>query len=596
MQETTWLREPIVVVLGHVDHGKTSLLDKMRGTIVAQREAGGITQHIGASLFPYDAVVEACRRLLGEVRAQIRLPGLLFIDTPGHAAFANLRKRGGSVADMAILVVDVMQGVQEQTVESIQLLRSRRTPFVVALNKIDMIPGWRPVPDAPLKEALARQDRRVVEELETRAYMLVGELSKLGFTADLYTRITDFRRTLAIVPVSAKTGEGIPDLLLVILGLAQTFMAKQLTVSEDRFEGVVLEIVEEEGLGATANVVVSSGVLSEGDTIAAIGRRGPVVTKVRALLMPKPLDEMRDPRDRFRRVRSVRASSGVKVVAEGLEEVFPGSPLVLVREESQLSEIERMLEEELAEFRITTDKVGLVVKADTIGSLEAIVNFLRERNIPIRLADIGKVSKRDVVEAEVVRRKDPYLGNILAFNVDVDKEIELEANSKGVRIFKGTVLFRLVDEYVGWVEERRREEEEAEFGKLVKPGKVKFLEGFVFRRSDPAIFGVEVLAGEIAPGVPLVNSSGRHVGEIHQIQESGRPISRATVGMKVAISIRGVTVGRQVKEGEVLYVAVPERDARLLLSKFSSRLDEGSRRTLDELVSIMRSQNPLWAR
>jgi len=255
-----------------------------------------------------------------------------------------------------------------------------------------------------------------------------------------------------------------------------------------------------------------------------------------------------------------------------------------------------MLEEELAEFRITTDKVGLVVKADTIGSLEAIVNFLRERNIPIRLADIGKVSKRDVVEAEVVRRKDPYLGNILAFNVDVDKEIELEANSKGVRIFKGTVLFRLVDEYVGWVEERRREEEEAEFGKLVKPGKVKFLEGFVFRRSDPAIFGVEVLAGEIAPGVPLVNSSGRHVGEIHQIQESGRPISRATVGMKVAISIRGVTVGRQVKEGEVLYVAVPERDARLLLSKFSSRLDEGSRRTLDELVSIMRSQNPLWAR
>ncbi|MFZ8858198.1 MAG: translation initiation factor IF-2, partial [Candidatus Caldarchaeales archaeon] len=326
MQAATRMREPIVVVLGHVDHGKTSLLDKMRGTIVAQREAGGITQHIGASLFPYDAVVEACRKLLGEVRAQIRLPGLLFIDTPGHAAFANLRKRGGSVADMAILVVDVMQGVQEQTVESIQLLRSRRTPFVVALNKIDMIYGWSPVPGAPLKETLARQDRKVVEELETKTYMLVGELSKYGFTADLYTRITDFRRTLAIVPVSAKTGEGIPDLLLVILGLAQTFMAKQLTVSEDLFEGVVLEIVEEEGLGVTANVVVSSGVLSEGDTIALIGRKGPVVTKVRALLMPKPLDEMRDPRDVFKRVKSVRASAGVKVVAEGLDEVYPGSP------------------------------------------------------------------------------------------------------------------------------------------------------------------------------------------------------------------------------------------------------------------------------
>jgi translation initiation factor 5B len=596
MQAATWMREPIVVVLGHVDHGKTSLLDKMRGTIVAQREAGGITQHIGASLFPYDAVVEACRKLLGEVRAQIRLPGLLFIDTPGHAAFANLRKRGGSVADMAILVVDVMQGVQEQTVESIQLLRSRRTPFVVALNKIDMIYGWKPVPGAPLKETLARQDRKVVEELETKTYMLVGELSKYGFTADLYTRITDFRRTLAIVPVSAKTGEGIPDLLLVILGLAQTFMAKQLTVSEDRFEGVVLEIVEEEGLGATANVVVSSGVLSEGDTIALIGRKGPVVTKVRALLMPKPLDEMRDPRDVFKRVKSVRASAGVKVVAEGLDEVYPGSPVLPVRGESDLPEIERRLEEELAEFRIATDKIGIVVKADTIGSLEAIVGYLRERNVPIRIADIGKVSKRDVVEAEVVRRKDQYLGNILAFNVDLDREVELEANSKGVRVFRGTVLFRLVDEYLSWVEERKREEEEAEFGKLVKPGKIRFLEGFVFRRSDPAIFGVEVLAGEIAPGVPLVTASGRHVGEIHQIQESGRPISKATLGMKVAISVRGVTVGRQVKEGEVLYVAVPERDARLLLSKFSNRLDDGSRKALEELVTLMRVQNPLWAR
>jgi translation initiation factor 5B len=497
---------------------------------------------------------------------------------------------------MAILVVDVMQGVQEQTVESIQLLRSRRTPFVVALNKIDMIYGWKPVPGAPLKETLARQDRKVVEELETKTYMLVGELSKYGFTADLYTRITDFRRTLAIVPVSAKTGEGIPDLLLVILGLAQTFMAKQLTVSEDRFEGVVLEIVEEEGLGATANVVVSSGVLSEGDTIALIGRKGPVVTKVRALLMPKPLDEMRDPRDVFKRVKSVRASAGVKVVAEGLDEVYPGSPVLLVRGESDLPEIERRLEEELAEFRITTDKIGIVVKADTIGSLEALVGYLRERNVPIRIADIGKVSKRDVVEAEVVRRKDQYLGNILAFNVDVDREVELEANSKGVRIFRGTVLFRLVDEYLSWVEERKREEEEAEFGKLVKPGKIRFLEGFVFRRSDPAIFGVEVLAGEIAPGVPLVTASGRHVGEIHQIQESGRPLSRATVGMKVAISIRGVTVGRQVKEGEALYVAVPERDARLLLSKFSNRLDEGSRKALEELVTLMRVQNPLWAR
>ncbi|MEN3047173.1 MAG: translation initiation factor IF-2 [Candidatus Caldarchaeales archaeon] len=591
-----WTREPIVVVLGHVDHGKTSLLDRMRGTIVAAREAGGITQHIGASFFPYDAILETCRKLLGEVRADIRLPGLLFIDTPGHAAFANLRRRGGSVADLAILVVDAIQGVQEQTVESIQLLRSRRTPFVVALNKVDLIPGWRPVSGAPLKETLSRQHQKVVEELERRTYALVGELARYGFTADLYIRIRDFTRTLAVVPVSAKTGEGIPDLLLLMIGLAQAYMTKRLEVSEEGVEGVVLEVVEEVGLGATANVILSSGVLREGDRVVMMGRRGPVVAKVRALLLPKPLDEMRDPRDVFKRVESVRAAAGVKLVAEGLDEVYPGSPVLGLKRDEELDSVVARLREELEEFRITTDKIGVVAKADTLGSLEVLVNYLKERGVPIRLADIGDVSKRDVVEAEVVHTKDKFLGNVIAFNVDVDRELELEANSRGIRVFRGEVLFRLVDEYLNWVAERKREEEEAEFGKLVKPGKIKFLEGFVFRRSDPAIFGVEVLAGEIAPGVRLVSSSGRQVGDVHQIQEMGRPLPKATAGMKVAISIRGVTVGRQVKEGETLYVLVPERDARLLATKFASRLDEQSLRALEELIGLMRRADPLWAR
>ncbi|MDW8041633.1 MAG: translation initiation factor IF-2 [Nitrososphaerota archaeon] len=590
-----WTREPIVVVLGHVDHGKTSLLDRMRGTIVATREAGGITQHIGASFFPYDAVVETCRRMLGEVRAEIKLPGLLFIDTPGHAAFANLRRRGGSVADMAILVIDVTQGIQEQTVESVQLLRSRKTPFVVALNKVDMIPGWKPVPGAPLKDTLSKQHQRVVEDLDRRVYSLVGELARYGFSADLYTRIKDFTKTLAIVPVSAKTGEGIPDLLLLMMGLAQVYMSKRLEVSE-QVEGVVLEVVEETGLGTTANIVLSSGLLREGDKIAMMGKMGPVVTRVRALLLPKPLDEMRDPRDVFKRVQQVRAAAGVKVVAEGLDEVYPGSPVFGIRGEGELDEVVTRLREELEEFKVTTDKIGVVVKADTLGSLEVLVNYLKESGVPIRLADIGDVSKRDIVEAEVVQLKDKYLGNVIAFNVDVDERTELEANSKGIRVFKGNVLFRVVDEYLTWVEERRREEEEAEFGKLVKPGKIKFLEGFVFRRSDPAIFGVEVVAGEIASGVKLVNVSGRSVGEIHQIQDMGKPLSRASAGMKVAISIRGVTVGRQIKEGETLYVNVPEKDARLLVVKFADRLDEPSLKTLEELTAIMRKVNPLWAR
>jgi translation initiation factor 5B len=590
------LREPIVVVLGHVDHGKTSLLDKMRGTVVAAREAGGITQQIGASLFPLDAVVETCRALLGEVKVELKIPGILFIDTPGHAAFANMRRRGGSVADLAILVIDVTKGVQEQTIESVRLLRSRKTPFVVALSKIDLIPGWRTVEGAPISKALANQSGAVIDELEKRIYLLAGELSQYGFQADLYTRIKSFAKTLAIVPVSAKSGEGIPDLLMLILGLAQVYLRDRLAFREDGCEGVVLEIVEEEGMGATVNAVISNGVLRVGDRITLLGKDGPFLARVRALMMPKPLDEMRDPRDRFKMIEEVAASAGVKIVAEGLEKAFPGSPIYGLRGEEDVQEVFERLTADIGEFRLSTDKIGVVVKADSLGALESLVAYLHERGLSVRLADIGEVSKRDVMEASIVREKDEFLGVILAYNVDVPRNIEIEAANRGVKIFRNPVLFRLIEEYVDWVEKTKSERERAEFEKLVKPGKIRLIEGMVFRRSNPAIVGVEVIGGVITPRINLMNEEGKIVGTIMQIQDMGKAIPAATAGMKVAISMKEPTIGRHIKENEVLYVAIPESDARLLSSVFINKLDEQSRKILEEVLNINRRINPLWAR
>ncbi|HIQ28938.1 MAG TPA: translation initiation factor IF-2 [Candidatus Caldiarchaeum subterraneum] len=591
----TRLRHPIVVVLGHVDHGKTSLLDRMRGTIVAAREAGGITQHIGASIFPLEAIVETCKQLLGEVKARLEIPGLLFIDTPGHAAFSNLRRRGGSIADMAILVIDVMKGVQEQTRESIQLLKARRTPFIVAANKIDMIPGWRPVEGASFREAFEKQSRAVQEDLEARIYQLIGDLSFFGFRADLYTRISNFTTTLAIVPVSAKTGEGVAELLLLILGLAQQFMKSQIEYHEGPGQGVIFELVEEEGLGITANVILHDGVVRVGDRLAYLSKSGPTVTKVRALLLPKPLDEMRDPRDRFKNVEEVKAAAGVKVVAEGFEDAVPGSPVQVVMGGDEKTALDR-ISEELGEFVVSTDKVGVVLKADTLGSLEAAFNYLKERGVSVRMADIGDVSKKDIVEAEVVRRKDDLKGVILAFNVYVDEDLEKDANSRGVRIFKGDVLFRLVEDYLNWVEEQVRMRTAAEFGSLVKPGKIKVLKGYVFRRSNPAIVGVEVVAGVVKPGYKLVNKAGRVVGTIAQIQDRGIALPEAEKGKQVAVSVREATVGRTIHEEEELYVAIPERDARQLIQNYLHMLDQDAAKTLSELVEIMRKSNPLWAR
>ncbi len=571
----------------------TSLLDRMRGTVVASREAGGITQHIGATLFPLKAVEETCRVLLGKLPVKLEIPGILFIDTPGHAAFSNLRKRGGSIADMAILVIDIMKGVQEQTKESIQLLRSRKTPFVVALNKIDLIPGWRPIFNAPFQTTYQSQQRVVAEELDMKVYNLMGELSFLNFKSDLYTRIRSFAETVAIVPVSAKTGEGIPDLLLIILGLAQQFMKQRLQRVEGRGEGVILELVEEEGLGPTANVVLHIGSLKVGDKIAYLSRSGPAVTKVKTLLMPKPLEEIIDPRERLKAVEEVRAAAGVKVVAEGFGEAVAGSPiLVVVNEPEDLQKIA----EEAQEFIISTDRIGVVLKADTLGTLEAAVNYLKEKGILIRVADIGEVSKRDVVEAHVVRQKDELLGVILSYNVKVDHEIKREANSKGIRIFEGSVLFRLVEEYQKWVEETLYQRRLAEFETLTKPGKIKILKDYIFRRSEPAIVGVEVIAGEIRPGIRLVNVSGKVVGTLSQIQDRGQPLPSAKTGAKVAISIKEGVVGRNIHGDETLYVFVPERDARQLLFSYASMLDVDGLKALEEFVEIMRRQNPLWAR
>ncbi len=591
------LRSPIVAVLGHVDHGKTTLLDKMRGTLVAAREVGGITQHIGASMFPLDAIIETCKTLLGEVKVKkLEIPGLLFIDTPGHAAFANLRRRGGSLADLAILVVDINEGVQEQTRESIELLRARKTPFVVAATKIDLIPGWRPQGTVPFLKAFQAQSELVREDLQNRIYTLMGDLSFYGFSADLYYKIKDFTKTLAIIPVSGKTGEGIPDLLLVLLGLAQAFMKEQLMVGEGPAEGAVLEVLEEEGIGPTINAIISDGVLRVGDRIALMGVNGPFTTRVRALLLPKPLDEMRDPRDRFNRVEHVQAAAGVKIVAEGLGEAIAGSPLYVVDSPEREKEILERIRSEVGEIILSTDKVGVVIKADTLGTLEAAILALKERNIPVRRAGIGDISKRDIVEAEVVRMKDEFKGVILAFNVKVNPDLETDAKNRGVRIFKERVLFRLIENYLNWVEEETRKRRLRAFESLIKPGKIKILEGYVFRRSEPAIVGVEVLAGMIKPKYPLMNEKGKVVGTIAQIQDRGQSIPQATKGMKVAISMREPVIGRHVREGETLYVAVPENDARLLLREYNDMLEEDARKALEEIVEIRRKIDPLWAR
>ncbi len=578
------IRQPIVSVLGHVDHGKTSLLDYIRGSTVVEREAGLITQHIGATEVRIEHIYEVCADLIGEKKFSV--PGLLFIDTPGHQSFTSLRARGGSLADLAVLVVDVREGMKPQTVESLSILKRFKTPFVVALNKIDLIPGWISHPDKPFVPSLRDQNEDVKEELDNSLYSLSARLHHEGISGERYDRIDDFTKNFAIVPVSAKTGEGVPDLLLVLIGLAQRFLESELNTEEGPGRGTILEVKEERGLGPALDVIVYSGTLARGDTVALGTTSKPLVTKVKAVLKPRPLDEIRDPREKFDSVKAVSAAAGVKVICQSLEGVVAGAPLKVIMgdKDAVLKEIE-----EETRLSIPTNETGIMIKADAIGSLEALAYEAQNVNIPIKKFEVGAISRRDIVEASSYT--DPLHKVIFGFNVDVLPEVREAVLTYGTKVFTNDVLYRLFEDYQKWVEEQKRDIETSKRSKFAFPGKVKILPNCVFRVSKPAIVGVRVLSGRIRPGQTLISVDGREVGKIRSIRSGEDALREAIMGAEVAIGIEGATVGRQINVEDILYVEIPESRVKDL-ENFELNADE--RMTLEELLRIKRKDDRFW--
>ena len=580
------IRQPIVSVLGHVDHGKTTLLDRIRGTGVAGREAGGITQHIGATEVPLATIRAVCGDLVKG--KSFRIPGLLFIDTPGHVAFSTLRARGGALADLAVLVIDINEGFRPQTIESLNILKRYKTPFVIAANKIDLVPGWRKHEGQPFVASYEDQPRSARDELDRRMYDLVGRLFEHGFSAERYDRIEDFTMNLALVPVSAKLGEGIPDLLLMLIGLAQRFLEGQLATEDGPAVGTILEVKEEKGLGITADAIIYQGTLSKGDTIAFGTTGKPKTAKVKALLKPKPLDEIRDPQERFDSVTSVSAASGVKILGTGLAHAVAGAPLRAVT-----GDLKENLEEIAKESQVSieTQEDGILLKADAIGSLEGLAYEGRQAGIPVKFARLGPVSRRDVTDAATV--KNPLHRAILAFNLEIlpDAKTALQEHPD-VKLLEGDVIYRLIQDYVAWRDERKRELDEAGRKEIAYPAKLLFLPDHVFRASKPAIFGVRVLAGRLRAGEGLMRQDGRTLGRIKAIRSGEKSLDFAAQGQEVAISVDGVTVGRQVQVGDVLYVELPEADARALRERQDLSVDE--RQTLEEIAAIKRKEDRFW--
>ncbi len=587
------LRQPVVVVLGHVDSGKTSLLDQIRGTAVQSREVGGITQHIGASYFPLEIIKNMTGPLFFRLeKSQFQIPGLLVIDTPGHEVFANLRMRGGSAADIAIVVVDVNKGFEAQTEESIRILESRKVPFVLALNKIDQIPGWSNNNSIFVKDQIQLQASSIQATLDEKIYDVVGSLSRLGYNSEAYWRVKDFTKEVAIVPVSATKNIGIPELLAVLVGLAQQFMTKRLERHDDETRGIVLEVKEEIGLGPSANIILLDGALRQGDRVVLAKRDNAIVTRIKALLLPKALDEMRDPRDRFRPVDHVISAAGLKITSSDLEGVLAGSPLYVVRNPENESYLKSLVESEIKTAIIMTDSNGIILRCDTIGSLEAVVELVKKEKIPIQSADIGHITRRDVLAASAVKDKDRYIGVILGFNVKVLEDAERESIERDVKIFNEKIIYNLVRSYNEWATYQREHADSILFNEISPICKFQFLKGYVFRRNAPAVFGAEILTGRLRQKIPVMNEHGKRIGIVHQIQEAGKNISDASLGMQVAVSMKEPVIGRNIDEGDIFYTDLSSREAKLLVETFLNRLSPEEQEVVQFILSKKREVDP----
>ena len=580
-------RQPILSVLGHIDAGKTTLLDNIRESRIVQGEAGGITQMIGATEVPMETLENVCGDLLQQLDTELTIPGVLFIDTPGHAAFSSLRKRGGSISDIAVVVIDVEDGVQPQTEEAIRILKQNQTPFVIALNKVDKMHGWRNHGQSFMK-SIQKQSDKVKEDLDNEIYELMAEVNEFDLVVDRFDRVDNFRDKIAVVPISAKTGEGIPELLMVIAGLSQRYLADQLEIEEGTGRGTVLEVSQEEGMGTTIDVIHYDGTIKKEDLLVYGTANGVNVTEIRALLEPRPLQEIRLDK-KYDQVEKTEPASGVKIVGKNMVGVVAGAP-IRTTDEEHLEEAKKEVEEELQAVDFETLNKGVVVKADSLGSLEAIMAELEKSEIPVQKAEVGDVTKVDAID---VQNEDPENRVILAFNVGMTSQGKESVQDKGLQVFDGQVIYEILDSYEEWKTDLKQKQREKALEAVVRPAKIRVLEEHVFRSSNPAVVGVKVVEGTLKPDSILMDKDGQRIGRVKSVQEQNESLDKAEKGSQVAASIANATVGRDFEEGDVLYTTITGKQYRQI-QELDDLISRDEKNVLDKIVEIQDQVDPKW--
>ncbi len=558
-----------------MDHGKTTLLDYLRGTTVAEREAGRITQHIGATEVPLSLIQKKAGDFLKKYNFNLRIPGLLFIDTPGHEAFSTLRERGCDVADMGVLVIDILQGVQPQTVEVINFLKKNKTPFICAITKIDKIKGYAPSND--LKDILKEVDEgktQYAQEFQKNIYSIMAQLSELGFDSERYDLVQDFTKKLLLVPINAKGGEGIPELILFLAGLSQKYLEGSITINESSFgKAVVLEVNETKGFGKTCDIILYDGVISKNDFVRVDSKDSFYLVKIRMLLKPKPLYDIHSSKDAFETTEMVSAASGLKLVLADNETVSSGDMLTVISglEAKNITQTKKAV--------TTIRDKGVVVRVDTEGSSEAFSVLAKKEGVSVGKLSVGNVIKEDVLEAKLFARENAVFGAILVFNQKIPSEIEEFCKTQGIQRFSSNVIYDLIGEYSKWAKTKSEEVKQEELKDINYPCKFEVIPQYIFRQSKPFVAGIKVLDGILKPGVKIFYN-GKVIGKVKDIQDNGKSMKEAKQGQEVAVSFDDISFEKDIDLNvtNLFYTYIPSQEREIvkkhLFSEFPILIDE----------------------
>ncbi|XP_071497268.1 eukaryotic translation initiation factor 5B-like [Diadema antillarum] len=594
-KSTDHLRSPVVCVLGHVDTGKTKILDKIRHSNVQDGEAGGITQQIGATMVPRPAIKDQTKMCREFAKEELKIPGLLIIDTPGHESFSNLRSRGSSLCDIAILVVDIMHGLEPQTIESINLLKQRKTPFVVALNKIDRLFEWKPSPQTDVVNTIKKQKRHTKDEFEERTRNIITEFAEQSLNAALFYDNPDVKTYISLVPTSAHSGDGMGNLIALIITLSQTLLAKRLAFSQ-QLQCTTLEVKSLPGLGTTIDVVLVNGRLREGDTIVIAGQEGPIVSQVRSLLMPQPLKELRV-KNQYESHKEIAGAQGVKVAAKDLEKALAGLPMLVAEEQDEVEilkeEVSQLLKTVLTSIKLS--ERGVYVQASTLGSLEALLEFLRTSKIPYSGINIGPVHKKDVMKASVMLEHDSQYAVILAFDVKVERDAQELADRENIRIFQADIIYHLFDSFMAYRDEVKKRNREQYKHIAIFPCKLRIMPQCIFNARNPIVMGVVVEGGIVKQGTPIIVPSRENceLGVVSSLELNHKPLETARKGQEICIKIENVSgdapkmYGRHFDHNDMLISKISRESIDAVKDHFREDLEKQDWQVMIELKKIL---------